>query len=124
MLLPASNESKSELSKNSSSCVDNSGTLVHIKTLRLNGFVLKYFPMVAHLLMSGEEFTISELMEVFSQGMTYSFLNRGMRIGAIERVGKGTFRLRFTPREMRITKDEVDGEVVLRRNGRTLEVIL
>lgn len=98
----------------------------YVETVRVNGFILKYFPVVAHLLMSGEEFTVSELMEVFSQGMTYSFLNRGLRIGVIERVEKGRFRLRHLPLEIKITRqldpDEAEAERVMVRNGFTLVV--
>ena len=98
----------------------------YVETVRVNGFLLKYFPVVAHLLMTGEEFSIPELLKVFSDSMAYSFLNRGLRIGAIERVEKGRFRLKHLPREIRITRqldpDEAEAERVMVRNGFTLVV--
>lgn len=82
--------------------------------------------MVAYLLMTGEEFTVPELMEVFSDGLTYSFLNRGLRIGVIERVEKGRFRLRHLPLEIKITRqldpDETEAERVMVRNGFVLVI--
>jgi len=98
----------------------------YVETVRVNGFVLKYFPVVAYLLMTGEEFTVPELMEVFSQGTVYSFLNRGLKIGVIERVEKGRFRLKHLPQEIRITRhlgrEEAEAERVMVRNGHVLVI--
>ncbi len=98
----------------------------YVETVRVNGFVLKYFPIIAYILLTCEEFTIPELMEVFSQGMAYSFLNRGLKIGAVERVGKGRFRLKLSPQEIRITRQldpaEANAERVLVKNGFVLIV--
>lgn len=93
---------------------------------KLDGFLIRYFPVVAYLLMNGEEFTIPELMEVFSQGTVYSFMNRGLRIGAIERIEKGRFKLKLSPQQITLTKQldtKVEAERILVKNGRTLLIL-
>ncbi|MBO8180922.1 MAG: hypothetical protein H0Z19_10705 [Archaeoglobus sp.] len=93
----------------------------------MDGFILKHFPIVAYILMTSEEFTISELMSVFSHRTVYSFLNRGMSIGAIEKIEKGRFRLKFSPQQVMLAKQldhtKVEAERILVRNGCTLMIV-
>lgn len=88
------------------------------KVLRINGFILRFFPVVSYLIMNGHEFTVSQLRKVFSQGTVHSFLNRGLNVGAIVKVEDGRYRLTITLEEIRLSKDvDVEAERVLIKNG-------
>lgn len=96
----------------------------HLQRVRINAFALEFFHVLSWLMMHKQTFTLPELMEVFSQGTAYSFLNRGLKVGAIERIDKGRFRLSFIPDEIRINRriGEEDGERIMIKNGLVLVV--
>lgn len=92
---------------------------------KVNSFCLEYFHVLSWLMMHKQVFTFTELMEVFSKKTAYSFLRRGLSVGAIERIGGGQLKIAFIPEEIRISRriEGVDGKRVLIKNGLVLVVV-